>query len=178
MNFEKSECFYCKGEIRGVKCISEIQQCKNRKVQGSSTQWFYFVSLGSEREHWAEKLGEMTGRGGLGGRGMRGSHGWRNLFQKAWIWNDRKRKETPEKVNIGFLCVCWLSFLSLFKEERIYRRETGEEVRKRDENNWWMEILEDQEQYQIYLRDKEIYLSCLIGGKKSSRLDIFNWGRR
>ena len=85
MNFGKSECFYCKGEIRGVKCISEIQQCKNRKVQGSSTQWFYFVSLGSEREHWAEKLGEMTGRGGLGGRVTRGSHGWRNLFQKAWI---------------------------------------------------------------------------------------------
>ena len=101
MNFGKSECFYCKGEIRGVKCISEIQQWKNRKVQGSSTQWFYFVSLGSEREHWAEKLGEMTGRGGLVGEACVEAMGGETFSKRLGferIGNERNTREGQHRV--------------------------------------------------------------------------------
>lgn len=90
------------------------------------------------------------------------------FFQKAWIWKDRKRKEIPEKVSKGFLC--WLSFLSLFKEERNYRLETGEEVRKSGEDNWWMEIFEDQEWYQVYLRQRKIPL--LLDRRKKSQVGL------
>ena len=99
MNFRKSESFHFNGEIRGVKCISEIQQHKNRKVQGSSTQWFYyFVSLGSERGQWVEKLGEMTGSGGTGWE----RHTWKPWMEKPFSKGlDLKGKEKERNTREG-----------------------------------------------------------------------------
>lgn len=42
MNSRKRELFHCDGEITGVKCINEVQQDENGKLQCSSTQRFYY----------------------------------------------------------------------------------------------------------------------------------------
>ena len=129
------------------------------------------VLLFCESRVWKGAMGRETGwddwkRGDWVGEAHVEALDGETFFKRLGFERKGKRKEIPEKVSIGFLC--WLSFLSLFKEERNYRLETGEEVRKRGEDNWWIEVFEDQEWYQVYLRQGKIPL--LLDRKKKAKL--------